>query len=114
MIFKGKCVVASKVNARGVRVYIPEQILKASQRYVIPFRFFSYRFSPLHPTLYSVGCSSVLPIVYSSVVASITDPFSVASLQATLNYLFAQQNQRKRGSTLSVSRDIYRMIASNE
>lgn len=73
--------IPSRINAHGVRVYIPEKGLKGARRWIKNYYFTRTLCEQVYPLLYSFGNQVTIPVAFSGTSITINAPFSLSLLQ---------------------------------
>lgn len=74
--------IPSRINAHGIRVYIPEKGKKAGRRWFKPYVFNNLNVAQAYPLLYSFHDQVTIPFSFSGAYIVITAPFSLALLNS--------------------------------
>lgn len=98
MEYRGRAVIASKRNSQGVIVYIPEAMRVNGQKYICPFRLRHLKINPEYDLIYSEGCEVKMSLRFNTVLISISNPFTLATLQ---NIIDAQKHRGKGNRTIT-------------
>lgn len=110
MKYGDRKVIASKVNSRGVRVYIPEKLYINGIWYVNPWTFTTIKVNQVDSVVYSFNSLLSTELLIDIVDVSISEPFTAISLQKGVDRVLKHNPVKVKPNTILSKSEYYALL----